>query len=89
MRKKGETLTKYINAEETAYRKLQRVLKEAMEGGQDEHSDDDQPPPTVKKLQLPKMVLPNLVQVQMPKKCCQNSDKIHMPIITILLQILQ
>ena len=31
MRRKGETLTKYINAEETAYRKLQRVLKEAME----------------------------------------------------------
>ena len=41
MRRKGETLTKYINAEETAYRKLQRVLKEAMEGGQDEYSDDD------------------------------------------------
>ena len=68
MRRKGETLTKYINAEETAYRKLQRVLKEAMEGGQDEYSDDDwivagppapgQPTPahptTPKKFQLPK-----------------------------------
>ena len=30
MRKRGETLIKYINAEETAYRKLQRTLKEAM-----------------------------------------------------------
>ena len=27
MRKRGETLIKYINAEETAYRKLQRTLK--------------------------------------------------------------
>ena len=27
MRKKGETLTKYINVEEVAYRQLQRVLK--------------------------------------------------------------
>ena len=26
MRKRGETLIKYINAEETAYRKLQRTL---------------------------------------------------------------
>ena len=41
MRKRGETLTKYMNAEETAYRKLQRTLKEAMEGGTDEYSDDD------------------------------------------------
>ena len=30
MRKRGETLTKYINAEETAYRKLQHTLREAM-----------------------------------------------------------
>ena len=33
VRKKGETLMKYINAEESAYRKLQRVLKDAMEEG--------------------------------------------------------
>ena len=32
VRRKGDTLTKYNNAVETAYRKLQRVLKEAMEG---------------------------------------------------------
>ena len=32
IRRNGETLTKYIHAEEIAYRKLQRVLKEAMEG---------------------------------------------------------
>ncbi len=32
-RKKGETLMKYVNAEESAYRKLQRVLKDAMEDG--------------------------------------------------------
>ena len=31
-RKRDETLNKYTNGEETAYRKLQRVLKEAMEG---------------------------------------------------------
>ena len=42
MRRKGDTLTKYINAEGTAYRKLQRVLKEAMEGWTDEYSDDGQ-----------------------------------------------
>ena len=30
MRQRGETLIKYINAEETADRKLQRTLKEAM-----------------------------------------------------------
>ena len=54
MRKKGETLTKYINAEETAYRKLQRVLKEAMEGGQEGHSDGGQQPPSVNKFQRPK-----------------------------------
>ena len=31
MRKRGETLIKYINAEETAHHKLQRTLKEAMD----------------------------------------------------------
>ena len=40
-RKKGESLMKYINAEETAYRKLQRVLKTAADDGEDEYSDDD------------------------------------------------
>ena len=55
IRKRGETLNKYINAEETAYRKLQRVLKEAMEGGADEFSEDDTPPdPKKRKFQLPK-----------------------------------
>ena len=46
MRQKGETLTKYIHAEEIAYRKLQRILKEATDGGTDEFSgdDDDSPP---------------------------------------------
>ena len=41
MRRRGETLTKYMNAAETAYRKLQRTLKEAMEGGKDEWSEYD------------------------------------------------
>ena len=64
MRRKGGTLTKYIHAEEIAYRKLQRVLKEAMEGGEDEYSDEEmtitalpalgQPTTTPKKFQLPK-----------------------------------
>ena len=54
-RQKGETLTKYIHAEEIAYRKVQRILKEAMEGGHDEFSgDEDDPPLTRKKFQLPK-----------------------------------
>ena len=42
MIRRGETLTKYMNAEETAYRKLQRTLKEAMEGGKDEWSEDEE-----------------------------------------------
>ena len=54
MRKRGETLIKYINAEETAYRKLQRTLKEAMEGGQDEWSSEDEPDAEVRKFKLPK-----------------------------------
>ena len=49
MRKRGETLIKYVNAEETAYRKLQRTLKEAMGGGQDEWSSEDDPYPEIKK----------------------------------------
>ena len=53
IRKRGETLTKYINAEDTSYRKLQRTLKEAMEGGKDEYSDDDQDPDHMK-FKLPK-----------------------------------
>ena len=32
---------KYINAEEAAYRKLQRVLRTTTEDGEDEYSDDD------------------------------------------------
>ena len=64
MRCKGETLTKYIHAEEIAYRKLQRVLKEAMDGGEDEYSEEEvtitavppigQPTTTPRKFQLPK-----------------------------------
>ena len=46
---------KYINAEETAYRNLQRVLQEPMEGVQDEYSDEDTTPNTTSnKFQLPK-----------------------------------
>ena len=45
MRKRGETLIKYIHAEELAYRKLQRTLKEAMEGGHAEWSSDEDPNP--------------------------------------------
>ena len=33
---------KYINAEESAYRKLQRVLKDDLKEGTDEYSEDDQ-----------------------------------------------
>ena len=54
MRRRGETLTKYINAEETAYRKLQRTLREAMEGGTDEYSEDEQYQPPGTKFKLPK-----------------------------------
>ena len=53
MRKRGETLTKYINAEETAYRKLQRTLNEATEGGKYEYSSDDDETEE-KKFKLPK-----------------------------------
>ena len=41
-RAKGETFMKYINAEESAYRKLQRVLKDALQEGNDEYSEDNQ-----------------------------------------------
>ena len=44
MRQRGDTLTKYINAEETTYRTLQRTLKEAVEGGKDEYSEDGHDP---------------------------------------------
>ena len=44
---------KYINAEETAYRTLQRVLNKAMDGGQDEYSEDGQGPDHTK-FKLPK-----------------------------------
>ena len=51
-RKKGETLTKYINAEETVYRKLQRILKSATVSGEDEYSSDDES--LTRKFQFPK-----------------------------------
>ena len=53
MRKSGETLIKYIHAEETAHHKLQRTLKEAMEGGQDEWSSGDEPDAEARKFKLP------------------------------------
>ena len=53
MRERGETLTKYINVEETAYRKLQRALKEAMQEGHDEWSEDEGDE-TIKKFKMPK-----------------------------------
>ena len=56
MRKRGDTLTKYINAEETAYRKLQRTLTEAMEGGHDEWSEDDGND-KVKEFKMPKRLI--------------------------------
>ena len=46
---------KYINVEETAYRKLQRVLRTATDGGEDEYSSDDGG--QKKKFQLPKRLL--------------------------------
>ena len=52
-RQRGETLHKYIHAEEMAYRKLQRILKEATEGAHDEFSGDEEDSPQ-KKFQLPK-----------------------------------
>merc|ERR1712235_200856 len=54
VRRRGETLVKYIHAEELAYRKLQRTLKEAMEGGHDEWSSDEDPNPKNPKFRLPK-----------------------------------
>ena len=48
---------KYINGEETAYRKLQKVLKAAIDNGQDEFSDEDESPPSAKRLLLPKRLL--------------------------------
>ena len=54
VRKRGETLIKYIHAEEQAYRKLQRTLREAMEGGHDEWSSDEDPNPNNRKFKMPK-----------------------------------
>ena len=54
MRNRGETLTKHINAEETAYRKLQRVLKEAMDDNNDEYSEDESGWYYPKQFQIPK-----------------------------------
>ena len=56
MRKRGETLTKYINVEETDYRKLLHTLKEAMEGGHDEWSEDEGDT-TVTKFKMPKRLI--------------------------------
>ena len=56
-RKKGETLLKYINAEETAYRRLQKVLKQATEGGGDEYNEDEEvnvDDPKKRRCKLPK-----------------------------------
>ena len=47
-------MIKYIHAEEQAYRKLQRTLKEAMEGGHDEWSSDEDPNPRNRKFKMPK-----------------------------------
>ena len=49
VRKRGETLIKYIHAEEQAFRKLQRPLREAMEGGHDEWGSDEDPNPNNRK----------------------------------------
>ena len=54
MRRRGETLTKYMNAEETAYRKLQRTLKEAMEDCVDEWSEDEDGHGGIQKFKRPK-----------------------------------
>ena len=53
IRRRGETLTKFVNAEESAYRKLQRVLKQATDDGAEEYSSDDGSSGS-KKFQLPK-----------------------------------
>ena len=54
MRKRGETSTKHIHAEEAAYRTFQRVLKEAMDGEHDEYSEDESGWYDPKKFQIPK-----------------------------------
>jgi len=51
--KKGKTLMKYINVEDTSYRRLQRVLEDAEEDGEEEYSDEDGTL-HVKRFQLPK-----------------------------------
>ena len=47
---------KCINDEETAYRKLQRVLKTTIDDGKDEFSDDDPSFPQKEQFRLPKRV---------------------------------
>ena len=40
-RQRGETFNKYVNDEEAAYRKVQKVMNEVMLQGDDEYSSDD------------------------------------------------
>ena len=47
-------MTKYMNAEETAYRKLQHTLKEVMEDGVDEWREDEDAQTGIQKFKLPK-----------------------------------
>ena len=60
-RTKGESLVKYKNEEETAYRRLQKVLNEAMPTGEDEYSDDEDQPPLLNADgdEIPRFRLPN------------------------------
>ena len=69
---------KYINEEETAYRKLQRVLKTAIDEGQDEFSDDDPSTPQKNRFKLPKRLRGWLFmeRSQIPRK--EHSGILHM-----------
>ncbi len=51
-RKTEDILMQYIDAEETAYRRLQRILKSATEDGEEEYSSDDTS--KTRQFQLPK-----------------------------------
>jgi len=59
-RTKGESIIKYKNEEETAYRRLQKVLNEAMTTGEDEYSSDEDQPPLTDKYgeEIPRFRLP-------------------------------
>jgi len=56
----GETLVEYINEEDIAYRRLQKVVNEAMSIGEDEYSDDEDRPPLLnaKGDEIPRFRLP-------------------------------